>query len=253
LIKTLIYIFIILLFNNILHANNIKDFYNITSHSVIYDLRIKKVLPSSKIHNAIGKMELEVSEVCDGWVINQNTTIDFTDKNGLQVRNEYRYSSWESFDYKLFRFISQVIIDEEESSYYEGEAFLNNSESKILLHKPNKKEIDIPHDTIFPMQHYIDTYRNKVNFKTYNVFTGEDDKALNYFSSFSTKVLIDDVLYKKVRSAIFKYTNITSEPIYEIELIINKQGIVKKVIFDYKNYSIVGIISSLEYKDIKSC
>ena len=53
-IKTLIYIFIILLFNNILHANNIKDFIYIKSHNVIYNLRIDKVLPSSEIHNAIG-------------------------------------------------------------------------------------------------------------------------------------------------------------------------------------------------------
>ena len=251
--KIIIYIFIILLFNNILHANNIKDFIYIKSHNVIYNLRIDKVLPSSEIHNAIGKMYLEVNEVCDGWVVNQNTSLDVTNKNGLQVRNEFRYSSWESFNFKSFRFISQIIINEEEASYFEGEAFIGEQDSKVLFYMPNKKELTIPHDTIFPMQHYLNTYRGKDHFKSYKVFTGEDDDSLNYVTSFSKKVFINDIFYKKVRTAVYKYNDKSLKPIYEIELIIDKEGVVNKVIFDYLNYRIVGDLLSIEFIDKKNC
>ena len=251
--KIIIYIFIILLFNNISHANNIKDFNHIKSHNVVYNLRVDKVLPSSKIHNAIGKMHLEVKEVCDGWVVNQNTTLDVTDKNGLQIRNEFRYSSWESYDFKSFRFISQIIVDEEEASYFEGEAFIDGQDSKVIFYNLNNRELIIPYDTIFPMQHYFNTYRGKDYFKSYNVFTGEDDDSLNHVTSFSNEVKIDGIIYKKVRSAIYKYNDISPEPIYEIELIIDKEGIVQKVIFDYLSYRIVGSISSIEFIDKKVC
>jgi len=253
LFKIIIYLFIILLFNNILHANNIKDFNYLKSHNVIYNLEIDRVLPSSEIHNAIGKMHLEVKEVCDGWVVNQNTTLDVTNKNGLQIRNDFRYSSWESFNFESFRFISQVIINEEEVSYFEGEAFTDVLDSKVLFYMPNKKELIIPYDTIFPMQHYLNTYREKDHFKSYTVFTGEDDDSLNYITSFSKKVLINDIFYKKVRSAIYKYNNKSSQPIYELELIIDKEGIVHKVIFDYLNYRIVGDLLSIEFIDKKEC
>ena len=38
-------------------------------------------------------MNLKVQEVCDGWILNQNTYLDITDKNGMQIRNEFRNSS----------------------------------------------------------------------------------------------------------------------------------------------------------------
>ena len=65
-------------------------------------------------------MHLTVKEVCDGWVVNQNTTVDITDKNGSQIRNLYRYSSWESKENDLFRFLSKVIINDEEVITFEG-------------------------------------------------------------------------------------------------------------------------------------
>ena len=251
--KLINYIFIILLLNNILYANDIKDFNFIKSHEVIYDLNIENITSNSKIHNAVGKMNLKVQEVCDGWVVNQNTFLDITDKNGLQVRNEFRNSSWESYDFKSFKFMSQTIVNGEEVSYYEGEADLDKNLNKVIFLKPYVKELTIPKDTIFPMQHYISTYRNKSNFQSFNVFFGEDDESINHVTSFTSSLTINEILYKKVRTAVFNYQDTSSKPIYEIELIIDNDGMVHQVVFDYLDYKIVGRILKSNIIKQKAC
>ena len=110
-LKIIIFIFITIIFSfTNLSANDQNNNISFRAHEAIYDLNIGKITNSSKIHNAIGQMHLTVKEVCDGWVVNQNTTVDITDKNGSQIRNLYRYSSWESKENDLFRFLSKANI-----------------------------------------------------------------------------------------------------------------------------------------------
>ena len=251
--KLINYIYTILLLNNILYANDIKYLNFIESHEVIYELSIENISSKSRIHNAVGKMNLKVQEVCDGWILNQNTYLDITDKNGMQIRNEFRNSSWESLDFQKFKFLSQTIINGKEVSYFEGESNLEKSIPSITYFKPFFKEVTIPTDTIFPMQHYIKTYFSQNKFETYNVFFGEDEDSINNVSSFTSDIILNEVSYKKVRSAIFKYNDFSSKPIYEIELIIDKDGIVKKVVFDYLDYIIVGKILKVNKIKKKVC
>jgi len=252
--KLIIFICIILLYKENLYAKDIKNFNNFKSHEAVYNLRTNNVSSSSKVHSALGQMNLEVYESCEGWVINQNSLIDITDKHGTQYRNEFRYSIWESFNGNLFRFLSQVIINGEEIAYYEGQAYKSDKDAKIIYIRPRKKEVNIPIETLFPMKHFMATLKLKnKNFKSYTVFTGENEESLNHVNSFSKEVEIDGQLFKKIRTAVFELNSVSSEPVHEIELIIDNYGIARSVVFDYLDYKIIGNLKKYKFIAKKKC
>jgi len=242
-IKKILLLLYICFFSNNLCAGEKTNWNNFKPHEAIYHLSIGNISNSSKIHNVIGEMHLTIKSVCDGWVVNQNTTIDVTDKNGSQLRNIFRYSIWESKNHDALRFMSKMIVNGEEVSSYEGEAFIKEDIGKIIYVSPHNKVINIPVDTLFPMKHFfISLYDAKIeSFDNYIVFTGEDGNSLSNVSSFSKKSIDVDSMYKVIRSANYNYFKSSIKPESEIEVTVNsKTGIVKKVIFDYFNYQILG-------------
>ena len=253
-LKITIFIFITIIFSyTSLSANDQNNNISFRAHDAIYDLNIGKITNSSKIHNAIGQMHLTVKEVCDGWVVNQNTTVDITDKNGSQIRNLYRYSSWESKDNDLFRFLSKVIINDEEVITFEGKSSKKNNQAEVEYIKPYNEVIEIPIDTLYPMQHFFTILDKDLTDKFINsiVFTGEDDESLNNVTTF----ILDRINnYKVIRSANFPYNDILSKPKNEIEILVNSEnGIVHKVIFDYFEYEIIGTLKEYNFIEKPDC
>jgi hypothetical protein len=201
-------------------------------------------------------MHLTIKYVCDGWVVNQNTTIDVTDKNGSQLRNIFRYSIWESKNHDKLRFMSKMIVNGEEVSSYEGKAFIQEGIGKIMYVSPHNKVINIPVDTLFPMKHFfISLYdANIESFDNYIVFTGEDSNSLSNISSFSKKSIDGDSMYKVIRSANYDYFKKSIKPESEIEVTVNSEsGVVKKVIFDYFDYQILGELKDTNYYSKPEC
>ena len=253
-LKIIIYIiFTTLFFNLNLFADDKYSNLVFNAHEAIYNLNIGKVTNSSKVHNAIGQMHLSVRDVCDGWAVNQNTSIDITDKNGSQVRNTFRYSSWESKNHDIFRFTSKVIINDEEVITYEGKSFKNNNIAEVIYIKPTNRVIEIPKETLYPMQHFFKILNNDLSGKFLNsiVFTGEDEDSLNNVTSF----VLDKInKYKIIRSANFAYDNVISRPKNEIEILVNSMdGVVHKVVFDYFEYQIIGSLEEYNYIDKPNC
>ena len=104
------------------------------------------------------------------------------------------------------------------------------------------------------MKHFMSTLMLKdKNFKSYIVFTGENEESLNHVNSFSKEVEIDGKLFKKIRTAVFELNSVSSEPVHEIELIIDNYGIARSVIFDYLDYQIIGKLNKYKFISKKKC
>ena len=255
-IKKILLLLYICFFSSNLCAGEKTNRTNFEPHEAIYHLSIGNISNSSKIHNVLGEMHLTIKSVCDGWVVNQNTTIDVTDKNGSQLRNIFRYSIWESKNHDKLKFMSKMIVNGEEVSSYEGKAFIQEGIGKIIYVSPHNKVIDIPVDTLFPMKHFFITLydANIESFDNYTVFTGEDSNSLSNISSFSKKSIDVDSMYKVIRSANYDYFKNSIKPESEIEVTVNSEsGVVKKVIFDYFDYQILGELKDTNYYSKPEC
>ena len=113
--------------------------------------------------------------------------------------------------------------------------------------------IEIPKETLYPMQHFFKILNNDLSGKFLNsiVFTGEDEDSLNNVTSF----VLDKInKYKIIRSANFAYDNVISKPKNEIEILVNSMdGVVHKVVFDYFEYQIIGSLEEYNYLDKPNC
>ena len=255
-IKKIVLILYGIIFCSNFAAAEQKSWYKFKPHEAIYHLSIGKVSNSSKVHNIMGEMHLTTKFACDGWVVNQNTTVDMTDKNGSQMRNIFRYSIWESKNHDALRFMSKTIVNSIEVSSYEGEAYIKGGIGKIIYISPHNKVINIPSNTLFPMKHFLLSLYDigDENFANYTVFTGEDYDSLNNVSSFSKSTLIKGNLYKVIRSASYNYFKNTIRPENEIEIIVDSEtGVVKKVIFDYLEYQVIGDLKAIKYYEKSKC
>tara|TARA_B110000459_G_scaffold72396_1_gene81227 strand:- start:3302 stop:3760 length:459 start_codon:yes stop_codon:yes gene_type:complete len=152
--------------------------------------------------------------------------------------------------------MSKMIVNGEEVSSYEGKAFIQEGIGKIIYVSPHNKVINIPVDTLFPMKHFfISLYdANIESFDNYIVFTGEDSNSLSNISSFSKKSIDGDSMYKVIRSANYDYFKNSIKPESEIEVTVNSEsGVVKKVIFDYFDYQILGELKDTNYYSKPEC
>ena len=125
------------------------------SHEATYSLKLYNVMRTSAIHSASGIMNINIKEVCDGWVFNQHTKLTVTDRMGNQNENEFRYSTWESLDHKKFRFISIFNTDGIATSHTEGYAYLNDYYGEIIYQYPKQESIKIAAETLFPINHFL--------------------------------------------------------------------------------------------------
>ena len=231
---------------------------SLISHEATYSLELNNVSKTSKIHSIDGKMLVDIREVCDGWLFHQHTTIDATDRMGNQKRSEFRYSTWESLDHKKFRFLSRSLFDGKESSFVEGHAYIGEEFGKVVFSVPKRHEIKISSKTMFPMNHFFLSLREqpKKNYLSNEVvFTGEKENSLNLVSTFANYIYSSDRKEKlvKIRSAYFSLVDLTEQPENEIELIVDSQGLVKSVIFDYIDYEIKGILIDYKYVSKTEC
>jgi hypothetical protein len=113
--------------------------------------------------------------------------------------------------------------------------------------------IEIPVETLYPMQHFFKILSNDLSGKFLNslVFTGEDENSLNNVTSF----VLDKInKYKIIRSANFAYEDDVSKPKNEIEILVKTtDGVVHKVVFDYFEYQIIGSLEEYNYLDKPNC
>ena len=64
---------------------------------------------------------------------------------------------------------------------------------------------------------------------------------------------MDGQLFKKIRTAVFELNSVSSEPVHEIELIIDNYGIARSVVFDYLDYKIIGNLKKYKFIAKKKC
>ena len=251
-------ILIVSLFSAGSFINQSKSEELLRSHEATYSLKLSNVTEAGKIHSVNGEMFIDIREVCDGWLFHQHTTLDVTDRMGNQNRSEFKYSTWESFDHKKFRFLSRSMFDGRETSFVEGHAYIGKDEGKVIFNMPEIEELKISSKTMFPINHFFMTFKEQPKNNTLSneiVFTGENEDSLSLVSTFTSYITNGDGKEKfvKIRSAYFPLSDLSEQPENEIELIVDSSGLVKSVIFDYIDYEIKGSLINHKYISKTKC
>lgn len=245
----------------------------IAPHRAIYDMKLSSAKNGSNIKDVSGKMFFEWADSCDGWAIQQHLQLHFTYAEGEETNINSTVISWEAKNGKSYNFNVRRLTDGKETENYRGRASVDEDGGTGKYSIPaDKKEIKLTSDTIFPSAHTnLILQRAQAGDKlfTRRVFDGSDEEGEADVSAFigekidtlnTTDIspdLRENSLLKSpawpVRMAFFKPDSETGEPDYEMDLTLQNNGIARFMKIDYGDFSVSGVLKSIESLPPSGC
>lgn len=247
-----------------LYADEYKD---IVSHEAVYKLDLWENTASSAVESVNGKTFYSLSRGCDGWHSTEKYAITFLLSEGQTSEFVSIYEIWESHKGDSFSFNIN-----EESSFdgkksYEGFANLFAGYGEAKFFGDANGTLELSSDTVFPLKHLVQLIQQaKAGNRVYqsHLFIGGETDDAQYFTStlignaktiapmIDLGALSEENLWP-LRVAYFKPDASDAEPEYEIEFLIQTNGIIRSYIVDYGDFSMRAMMESFEPLEAKTC
>ena len=224
-------------------------------------------LQNSHIVNINGMSAFAIERDCTGWRSIEDYMIQFVAENGGADRVLSHFESWEADSGDKYSF------DIMEESSFEGRkdfgGFVQlegDSSGEAFFTMAPETAIDLPTDTLFPVQHVqriLQLAEEGEKMVAATVFTGaEPDSALMRTSTVvggwrdepATDLgpLAEDG-YWQINVAYFKPSSTSAEPEYEIQFSMQANGLVREYEINYGDFSIMANLKSVEPVESVSC
>ena len=241
---------------------------SLQSHRAIYELSLKRAEDGNGITGLSGRLVMEWSKNCEGYILNQRMLTQVTDARGKQVINDFRITSWESLDGLNFRYSSRNEIDGKLVEEISGRASRNESgkASTAKFTKPEVEQIELPGGTVFPTEQVIMLLRAaESSEKTRSILLFDGSRTDSIFETFSvigaeqaplavTSDSVNAILAGQrswsVQLAYFPLTPqpdlASGTPEFEVGFRLFQNGVATDIVLDYGDFALGGSLSQLE-------
>jgi len=246
---------------------------SIAPHRAIYKMTLASVKNGSNITDVSGQMMFEWSDACDGWAVQQRLQLHFSYAEGDETNVNSTVISWESKDGKHYNFNVRRVSNDKETEVYRGKATLaEDGTGTVIYTDPKSKEVKLSEGTIFPSTHTMLVIQKALageKLFTRRVFDGSDEDGSDDISVFvgpeaselqkaelSPDLRSNSLLNQPawpIRMAFFKLDTETGEPDYEMNLLLQSNGIARTMRIDYGDFSVSGTLTNLEALPSSGC
>lgn len=246
---------------------------SITPHRATYRMSLLSTKKGGQIRNATGSIEYEWADACDAWATQQHMKLRFTNIDGEEREVISHVLSTESKDGKTYQFNIRRFIDGEQDNIYRGQASLSGKAGHAAYAQPKEwGDKPLPEGVMFPSAHtllIIEKAKAGEKMFTRPVFDGSDDEGVAEVSAFISprheKQAVTDVPEALrslpalagqawgVRLAFFNPADNTGVPDYEMELVLQPNGIARSMNIDYGDFIVAGELQSLDVLPSASC
>lgn len=235
---------------------------SIAPHIAVYDITLSKLRADRSVTHASGRIELELSDGCDGWLTTQRTHLFMSDSAGQPIDTGWIFTAWEAKDGLTYRFEVKRLTTGGELEEIRGKAQLAgpNQGGSVTYSMPEAESRTLPPGTMFPAQHNLDIMRAAAadEFLLWReVFDGAGEEGLFGINaavlqevpaertSFESP-LIEGVPSWRVHLAYYPEDGQASEPNYQQGQRLYANGIVDELEFDYSDFALSAKLKSLE-------
>lgn len=249
-------------------------------HRAVYDLRLLKSHGSRGVASVRGRILYDFSgNACDGYDLKFRQVSELDSGEGKAVLSDLNSTTWEDANAKSFRFSSQNRMNEKAADTVNGEAERRAKAVAINLTKPKAKALTMPVTAVFPTEHMrriIAAARAGQTMLELPVYDGSEtgEKLYNTFTLIGKAIppgakpptdatATVPALAKLTRWPVtISYFEQRAEseirkgeqtPVYVIGFELYENGISRKLILDYSDFTIAGDMTSLEMKKAKPC
>ncbi len=250
----------------------------IVPHKALYKMSLGSVKNGSTLQDVSGRMVFDWSDTCDGWAQQQHINFLFSFVDGSSSPLKSTMMTWESKKGGDYTFYTKRKEGETEEAFFKGRAKSDGNQTRVLFSLPQgRDEVLLPEGTIFPIRHVIEIIEKaqaKEKLFTRIVFDGAQDndgqeQGVDLISSFigaprgkavkgevSARVVGHKLLQTTawpIRMAFYEHGTKSSAPEYEMDMLLQADGIVRKIVIDYGDFTVVGLLEKIEKNKFLAC
>ena len=239
----------------------------VTPHRAFYEMQLGNADQNANVQAVTGRSAFTLGRDCSGWQSNEDYVIEFAGKEGNTDRIISRFESWESDAGDMYSFEISEQSSFQTKKDFNGYANVTSKKGNAYFSIADDVPMTLPADTYFPMRHLnaiIDGAKKGKTILAASVFTGADpDDALLATNTVigSWKIEAPAALmgefgqkgYWPVQTAYFKPTAKAAEPEYEINYSMQSNGVVRRYVIDYGDFTIIAKLMKLEAVTAPNC
>jgi hypothetical protein len=245
-------------------------------HRAVYEMSLANTRGGSGVTAVSGRMVYELTgSACEGYTQNMRFVTQMVNDGGSTMITDLRSSSWEDGNGKRFRFNSSQFRDEKATEVTAGDAARANTDIKVELTKPSKKDISLQGRVYFPVQHSIALLAaakaSKGAFRA-DLYDGSEkgEKVYDTVSFIGRRRLpgtnhklpqlanaerLDALPAWPVSIGYFEPGSDTKDaaPVYELSFLFFENGVSRKLYIDYGEFAIQGELKEIIFHSPSKC
>jgi hypothetical protein len=248
----------------------------LAAHRAVYELTLGQTRGKASTVAARGRILYDFSgSVCEGYALEFRQVAELDNGEGRVTLSDLRQRTWEEGAGKSYRFSSENRLNERLVDYVDGTAERQTGNIAVTITKPKEHKLELDAAFVFPTEHVrliLEAARagkpileapvydgSETGQKMYNTLTvigreiapGEraptdaagGHKALTGLKRWPVTVSYFDRAAKQGEQL----------PVYSISFELYENGISRALVLDYNDFSINGVLTTLDIKDSKPC
>lgn len=247
-------------------------------HRAVYEITLGETRGGAGVTEMTGRMVYELTgSPCDGYTQNMRFVTRMTAQDGSTTLTDLRSSSWEDGPARLFRFSSSQYKNTKLSETTQGDATreAGSGQVKVDITKPAKKDVTLPRDVYYPIQHSIavleaarrgetlvqaDLYdgseKGEKVYATTTYIGREQPKAANKsLPPVASAAPLDALRSWPVSISYFEPGKSKQDgvPSYELAFVYFENGVSRRLFIDYGEFSIRGALKEIAFLPPTKC
>lgn len=246
-------------------------------HRAVYDMSLGSSRSGSSVTAVTGRMVFEITgSQCEGYTQNMRFVTEMRSAEGAPVLSDQRSSTWEDGQGRIFRFNTTQLRDQKPAETTVGDANRagQSGEVKVAITKPAKTSMTLAVGTYFPVQHsiaLIEAARAGKDKLRADIYDGSEKGEKAYDTSARIGKVVQpgatSLPALKGAEALDKMpawpvtisyyergqSGQDATPVYELSFLFFENGVSRKLVIDYGDFSIKGELSKIEFLEPTKC
>ena len=256
------------------HAAPAKGPIVMVPHRAVYDMSLGETRTGSSITDVQGRMVFEITgSACEGYTQNMRFVTKMASAEGQPSVTDLRSTTYEDGAATEFRFNSTQIRDQKPGEVAIGDARRadRSADLAVELTKPEKKTLTLGNKVYLPVQHSIalvEAGRSGQSRLKADLYDGSEhgDKVYETTSSIGAEVLpggnkklpevknaepLDALSAWPVSISYYEKGSDATDaaPAYELGFLFYENGVSRKLLIDYGDFSIKGDLKEITFLD----
>jgi hypothetical protein len=240
----------------------------ISPHRAAYRLELASTRTGSPVVAVSGLMTFEWADACDGWATDQRYVMKLINADELERILKTSFVAWESKDGRRYRFNVKRTRTGGATQNVRGEALIDDSGAGVAKFElPAEKQFTLPTGVQFPTHHLLALMAASAKdsrFEQRMLFDGGSVEGAQPV----TAVLLpkraakpNDAIPSELARpfiwpmylAYFVDGDKSGEPDFEMSMDLQSNGVVPRIVLDYGDFKVNGILERLEPLNAPNC